>query len=412
MDAAKGNSLYELEHVRGFDMTETVKKLASFVDQWALYNAELATLQFEQIGSLQRDGDNVHVNKLCSQANVYYTDLVETDEYRGPFHSSSDYLLATSELKCKGLSSASNVLKKSSYHDFLQSKLIESMFPYYLDSTLSNGPFVLSHVDFDIQNILVDEKNGFKITGVVDWDFAAVVPLQSHIRVPDMLMCDTWTESRQHRKVILPWQIDFAKMYREHYKLCLKRHLQDRKLEYPTDSLLENSYLYSRYERAIAENPDDEGFDVLWSHVYGKQLDWNDVIKRMGAADWGTVMAERLSLAAATETDGTNETELDDTNPRSRPETHDTFKKFGNQNPKWTKRFANKLRWGWWHIEQCILCRTDSKRVPVLMRAHRGISQPTSSAGVMRRDLPRALKANAVEAIQENLENQKERAKK
>src|SRR5947207_2068333 len=277
MDAAKGNSLYELEHVGAFNMEDTVKKLGSFVNQWALYNAELAALRFEQIGSLQRGEDDLYVHRLCSRANVYYSDLMEGDKYRGPFNSVTDYLLSISELKCRALPSATSVLERYTYHDFLRSKLVESMLPYFVNSTLLNGPFVLSHIDLDIQNILVDETNGFKITGVVDWDLAAVVPLQSHLRIPDMLMCDQWTKSRQRGKAISPWQIEFAKKYREHYKSCLKKHLGERQLDYPVDTLLENGYLFSRFERAISENPDDEGFDLLWNHIYGSQLNWKDV---------------------------------------------------------------------------------------------------------------------------------------
>ena len=141
MDAAKGNSLYELEHVSGFNMDETVNKLGSFVNQWALYNAELATLQFQQIGSLQRAEDDLYVNRLCSQANVYYTDLVEGDKYRGPFNSVTDYLLSTSELKCRALPSATNVLKRYTYHDFLQSKLVESMLTVLCQPKFSEWSF-------------------------------------------------------------------------------------------------------------------------------------------------------------------------------------------------------------------------------------------------------------------------------
>ena len=115
-----------------------------------------------------------------------------------------------------------------------------------------------------------------------------------------------------------------------------------------------------------------------------RRLNWKDVIKGMETADWGIVMAERLSLPMPTEAD--DEASETDKNGQSRPETHDTFIKSGTENPKWTRRFANKLRWSWWHIEQCLLCRMDSKRVPILMRDGRGGSAPPSSVGVIRTD--------------------------
>ena len=211
-----------------------------------------------------------------------------------------------------------------------------------------------------------------------------------------MLMCDQWTKSRQRGKAISPWQIEFAKKYREHYKSCLKKHLGERQLDYPVDTLLENGYLFSRFERAISENPDDEGFDLLWNHIYGSQLNWKDVINGMGTADWGTVMAERLSLPMPMEID--HETSESDRDVQSRPETHDTFIKLGTQNPKWTKRVANKIRWSWWHVEQCLLCHMDSKRVPILMRDGRG---PLSSVGVMISSFGNPGRGNGIEETKE-----------
>ena len=395
MDAARGNSLYELDRV-GMDMEDVIPKLSSFVSQWALYNAELASLRFDRIGSLKRDAKGkTDVDRLCTQPNIHFTSVIGTDKYRGPFDSVADYFLTMSGLKIRGLSSSSDLDNAYSYRDFLQSKMIESMLPYYADGSLLNGPFVLSHIDFDIQNILVDEKNGFKITGIVDWDLAAVLPLQSHLRTPDMLLCDKWTKSRQEGKAILPWQIEFAKIYREHYKSCLKQYLDEKRLDYPVDALLENGYLFSRFERAISENPDDEGFDQLWKRVYGSQLNWKDVIKGMETADWGIVMAERLSIPMPAEAD--EETSETDKDFQSRPDTHDSFIKSGTENPRWTKRIANKLRWGWWHVEQCLLCRTDSKRVPILMRDGRGVSAPPSSVGVILTDFRRTNGKSEVE---------------
>lgn len=396
MDAARGNSLYELDRV-GMDMEEVVQKLSTFVDQWAMYNAELASLQFERIGALKQEADgSIAVGRLCTQENLHFTPLVEADNHRGPFTSVADYLLAMFQLTTQGRYSSRNPTSKYSYHDFLQSKLIISMLAFYVNPNFLNGPFVLSHVDLDIQNILVDEKNGFKITGVVDWDLAAVVPLQSHIRIPDMLLRDKWTRSRQQGKSICTWQLEFAQKYRSHYKSCLEKHLRNKQLDYPVETLVNSGYLFSRFQHAISEKPDDEDFDELWKHVYGSRLNWKDVIKGMEAADWGVVMAERLSLPVPAETD-----EESDKDIQSRPETHDTFIKSGTQNPKWTERISNKLRWSWWHVEQCLLCRMGLKRVPILMRDSRGVSAPPSSVGVMLTDYRKTGEKNEVEQAKE-----------
>ena len=384
MDAVKGKTLYQLDRA-GINMENAISTsdLSSFIDQWAKYNVELTSLKFDSIGALRQDENgDIYVHRLCTRKNLHFTQMVKVDRYRGPFHSVSDYILTMSELKTHALSSDPNTGIKYTFHSFLKTKLVESMLPYYVDQALVNGPFVLSHIDFDIQNILVDETDGFKITGVIDWDFASVVPLQSHIRVPSILMCDRWTESRQRRKYITPLQIKLAETYRDHYKLCFKQHLSVRQNHYPLDTLLENGDLFERFERFISQNQEDEEFDLLWSHVYGMQMNWKGIIKTMETADWGTVMAERLSLPIQVEDTGAvSESEK---NMPSRPETHDTFVKSGTQNPIWTKRVANKLRWSWWHIEQCLLCRMNSKRVPILMRKNReGNEVPSNFRAIM-----------------------------
>ena len=378
MDAAKGNSLYELQNA-GFDLVEFVDKLSSFVDEWAQYIAELAGLQFEQIGSLapQSDRDEVVVGPLLNSRNVRYASFMEDDVFRGPFNSVGDYLLTTSRLVRKALHSKSSEFPLT-IQDFLHSKLIESLLPFYVDSALLKHPFVLSHVDFDLQNILVDETNNFKITGIVDWDLAAVLPLQSHLRVPDILMCDQWTKVRQTNRAIQPWQLRFAAKYRDHFKWCLIKHLHEKGLDYPAGDLLESGYLFGRFQRAITEEPQADIMDEIWSHVYGMELSWKDIIKEMQKADWGTVMVENLSFPIPKEAMADGEEQVDDTRNTapSRPETTDTFWNHFKK-ATWKDRMLNKLRWGLWHIERCILCEIGPKRVSLLDR--RGVTELDAS---------------------------------
>jgi len=374
MDAAKGNSLYELQSA-GFDLDEMVDKFSSFVDQWAQYIAELAALQFNQIGSLVSDAEgDVVVGPLLTSCNIRNAPLLEDDVYRGPFNSVADYLVSGSHLIREAVH-ADKSNPTLTYQKFLHSKLIESLFPFYVDPTLLNGPFVVSHIDFDLQNILVDETNNFKITGIVDWDLAAVLPLQSHLRVPDILMCDQWTRIRRINRSIKPWQLKFALKYRDHFKWCLIKHLRDKGLDYPAGNLLESGYMFGRFQRAISEDPQDEVCNEIWSHVYGTELSWKDILSGMRSADWGTVMAERLSLPIPVATETEAEDQLydatSDTLP-SRPETTETFWNHFKR-ATWTGRVANKLRWGWWHIEQFMLCQMGSKRVSLLNR--RGFSE-------------------------------------
>jgi aminoglycoside phosphotransferase (APT) family kinase protein len=380
MDAAKGNSLYELQDA-GFDFDDVVDKLSSFVDQWAQYIAELATLQFEQIGSLAPDSEgDVVVGPLLNYCNIRYAPMLEDDGFRGPFNSVADHILTGSHLMREAFRSHSPF----TYQKFLHSKLIESLFPFYVDPTLLNGPFVLSHVDFDLQNILVDETNNFKITGIVDWDLAAVVPLQSHLRVPDILMCDRWTNTRQTNRAIKPWQLKFAQKYRDHFKWCLIKHLREKGLSYPAGNLLESGYMFGRFQRAVSEEPQDDIFDEIWSYVYGTGLSWKDILKGMQTADWGTVMTEKLSLPMPTETEPGPEEQVVDTRSDAVPSRPETTDSFWNHFKKatWRARIANKVRWGWWHIERCILCQMGSNRVSFLNR--RGFSELSANRGAGR----------------------------
>lgn len=53
---------------------------------------------------------------------------------------------------------------------------MKRIFDELIDSELNRGPFVLSHLDLRSRNIIVDQD--LQIRGIIDWEFAATVPLQ------------------------------------------------------------------------------------------------------------------------------------------------------------------------------------------------------------------------------------------
>ncbi|KFG77888.1 phosphotransferase enzyme family protein [Metarhizium anisopliae] len=53
---------------------------------------------------------------------------------------------------------------------------MKRIFDERIDSELNAGPFVLSHLDLRSRNIIVDQD--LQIRGIIDWEFAATVPLQ------------------------------------------------------------------------------------------------------------------------------------------------------------------------------------------------------------------------------------------
>ena len=56
------------------------------------------------------------------------------------------------------------------------------------DITLDGPPFILSHPDFDSQNVLVDDDGA--ITGIIDWDNVDVRPRQVAAAYPMWLTVD------------------------------------------------------------------------------------------------------------------------------------------------------------------------------------------------------------------------------
>jgi hypothetical protein len=110
MDAVEGSTVYDLTN-SNISTGLSDEQLYNFVKNWAEINAELATLQFDRIGSLyQKDGKYI-INKLFTQMNITQTQDVKDDIYRGPFNSVADYLISSSTLKIH-----SEILSKIQQH--------------------------------------------------------------------------------------------------------------------------------------------------------------------------------------------------------------------------------------------------------------------------------------------------------
>jgi len=374
MDAMKGNSLVELERA-GCKLETITHALPAFIEQWAIYNAELAALQFDRIGSFRWDSaGNVILDKLCSRTTRMLSNPKSFDHLRGPFYSVPEYLLSISELKL--LAVATDATSTTDLQrNFLRSKLAESLISYYLDSELSRGPFVLTHGDLGLQHILVDETRGYKITGIIDWDLAAILPIQSHVRLPDLLICDLWPSHKQQVHGITSWHIEFAWNNRDLFKSALMNQLKKLDFSFAVEKLLESDQLFPVLEKALSDVPDVPDLDLLWGRVYGAQFNWRDAIRAMETADWGMAMAERMSICsepdAREEGNGNSKesrTAVADANCPSRPTTEKSDSVVLRVHTNWSKRMENKVRWGWWHTEQLLLCRFGTPRVQLLMR--------------------------------------------
>ena len=263
--------------------------------QWAQYIMQLSNLRFAEIGSLRRNEDrDVIVSRLLTP----HTILLDRDPQglRGPFHSVADYLLSASAAKKERNLRDEGPL---AYGRFLRSILIDGFMAYLMDYTYNTGPFVLHHPDFGVGHILIDLERG-NITGVLDWDFAAVVPLQSHIYVPDELNYEFLPSGEIDKEpgglAENGWKLDFSKKFRQTFEDGLISAALETGLNYRVDEILDRSLMFKMYERALHSSQDERYFPALWQHVYGDEVPYDRLRTGMKYAEWGWKAAQRHAL--------------------------------------------------------------------------------------------------------------------
>ena len=363
MDAPRGSTLYDLERA-GADMDTIIERLSSFIEQWAKYHAELTNLRSDQIGSLTPDGT---IAPLCSPANLHFSALLDGSNFRGPFSSVAEYLLTISEYKCRALASSS---VGHSYHIFLQNKILASMIPFFVDGGFVNGPFVLKHHNWGLENLSVDEKDGFRICGVMGWEFASVVPLQSQMGLPESLTLEELQTGKKDKEQLSNWKAKLARKYSELYKTVYLQHLRILGLDYPVH-LISNGHYFANFEKAMSIGCKEDCFTRLWTYIYGKRLHWQDIIQKLESSDWGMAMAERFLSVDTEDDEGDKNTIIVS---HSRPQTQATFRPCWKPKVKWRVRIVNRLRWGWWRIERCLLCHWGEQRFKLLMGTRRKVT--------------------------------------
>ena len=291
MDYMEGVSLGDCLQSLGYEKTVDI------LFQWASYVWELTCLQFPSIGCLgpSSSRDRVYVKKFLSQGSVDQgRDRTSEALFRGPYTSVSDYLYGISNLK------KSAPVDGMSYDRFSFGTYLESFIPYVLRPELNKGPFVLCHDDFNVQNILIDPVEG-RITAIIDWDFAAVKPVQSLLAFPESLRWDILSPFSP--STYEPYQIEWSRRFRPVFAhaLLLASTDIDTGLEVDVSALLKDSPFYTQLERGLGDAwREGETLKLVGKMVYGgnsgDMLRWAAQTMRLGP--WMTAYGERAGYSS------------------------------------------------------------------------------------------------------------------
>lgn len=321
--------------------------MLNIVKQWGAYVIELASLRFTAIGSLQRNEDDEYkVEQLITPYNLGLDNSLDQGVHRGPFISVIDYLLSLSAVK--------RVLDdphKPSFGGHLRMSLVESLLSYFVDHRFIQGPFVLSHIDLNIHNILIDPETG-NITGIIDWDYAAILPLQSHLVLCEIFNTEFLPASEFEKRSPDEYAVNlqFSKRFRKAYEDSICAAALKLGLDYPIEDILDTSLMYGLFEKSLSYMPNEKYLPALWNHVYGGGIEEQERIRnKMRNSDWAAVMAEKWNVDVK-RMEEEREREEDSENPSGKKTQQDEAKlsfaiswwKSGKQ--KWIQRVRAQSR--------------------------------------------------------------------
>jgi hypothetical protein len=284
MEFVEGKSLGDCFHELPAD------KLSNIIYEWATYTWELTRLTFPAIGclGLSHDSQRVVVQKFISAGSVDQGRDAINPFFRGPYLSVADYLFGISNLK------KTAPLDDQSYDRFSFGTYLESMIPFALKPQLNNGPFYLTHDDFNVQNILVNPDTG-NITAILDWDYACVKPIQSLMAYPESLRWDLLAPLNPSLET---YQVEFARNYRKQWAdaLILASKNIPTGCRVNISDILDDSPFFAELERGLGESwREAEAMKFCNSTVFGGPS--SDVLKLAGrgmrSGPWMTVHGNR-----------------------------------------------------------------------------------------------------------------------
>lgn len=274
--------------------------IESVMYQWAYHTMELAKLQFPQIGMLHLDLDSPNPIKTaeikrCLVPSTIEKDAQKVEGYRGPYVSTADYLLGLSDFKkalyykAPGYDWGSDPEVRKTYLEFyLESCKLESLIPFYLDRRYQTGPFVLTHYDFNMQNILVRADQPGKVVGVIDWDYISAMPIQSFFLTPRTLTLDI-NPAEVNRAESAKIQ---AKKWRDVYCNAIIAASEYLEFDFPVKELIGGGTAYGRLVDSLTSFLDEmEYHSELDDYVYGSS--W---LPKLETSHWTQDFLKKVGL--------------------------------------------------------------------------------------------------------------------
>ncbi|KAL8387107.1 hypothetical protein RB595_010151 [Gaeumannomyces hyphopodioides] len=167
------------------DLSLDSKKLA--LSQIASVVAQLSSLKFDQIGSLDEHGIGPVISPCF-------------DHPKGPFRSTYEYM--RSFLPAPSLSAELPIFDDP----FQEARTAIENFLARTDSAYLQPPFCLIHADFDGQNMLfLNSQDGLgpKLTGLIDFEYAFTGPLYFLYEYPIFIQDVSWSEELYAENAIL-----------------------------------------------------------------------------------------------------------------------------------------------------------------------------------------------------------------
>jgi len=291
-----------LEEIQGEKLAAHVSSLEdslmrNLIRQWARYTMQLANLRSDGVGLLQKDSDGtIVISRLLTPRSINLDDSQFPPRSRGPYRSAADYLFRLSVVKKLGTLQEH---RSKTHSQQLRATLIESLMIYLLDRNYINGPYVMHHPNLSVENIHIDPSTG-NITGVFDWEWTAILPLQSHIHVPDELNYEFMPPGELEKEpgglALNGWKLDLSKKFRQTFEEELVTSAEQIKFGYPVDEIVDRSLMFTMFEKALKEVESEKYLPALWYHVYGSTLSYDQVRGGMKTAQWGLEISKKSGI--------------------------------------------------------------------------------------------------------------------